>query len=348
MDRLINHNLLEGWVPLRLYWKAQQPMIDWCYLGRNTFTDPFFEQTIGGCLNHPFNLLFRHQTPIEVLRQRYEAQPGLEPSGFIFHMSRSGSTLISRMLAALPQNIVISEARPIDVILRAHFKDESVGPRRRSAWLRWMVSALAQPRLGAEKHFFIKFEAWQIFELPMIRLAFPNVPWIFVYRDPVDVLVSQMENFGQILPSVLHPSLLGNDTALLGTMAPEEYYARVLAAICRAAREHQPNGGLLINYRQLPDAVAASISEFFGITWSVGETENMRGATKVHSKEPGKAFKNDSTTKHEKATDQVREAARQWLYPVYEELESTRLARAEPAKIVTAQPVASIGAVPID
>src|SRR6266542_3419017 len=88
---------------------------------------------------------------------RHEAQPGLSPSGFIFHMSRCGSTLISQMLAALPQNIVISEAGPIDSLLRTNFHDPSFADDRRPIWFAWVVSALGQRRSGQEQHFFIKF-----------------------------------------------------------------------------------------------------------------------------------------------------------------------------------------------
>jgi hypothetical protein len=318
-------SLLDGWIPMRLYWNAAQPMIDWCYLGNDTFSDPFFEQTIGECLRHPFNLLFRHQTPIEVLRQRCEEQPGLAPSGFIFHMSRSGSTLISRMLAALPQNIVISEARPIDVTLRAPLKYGPISEEELIAWLRWMVSALAQQRRGGEQHFFMKFEAWHMLALPLIRRAFPRVPWIFVYRDPVAVMVSQMTDRGQVIPAGLHDTLFGNDAGLVAEMQTEEYYAMALGTICNAALMNQPDGGLLINYSQLPDAVVGSISEFFGLNWTTAETEIMKSMTRTHSKEPTTVFQNDSNKKREQASDQVREATSRWLYPVYEELERTRL-----------------------
>ena len=325
MDRLMDTNLLDGWVPLRFYWRTEEPTIDWVYLGTKPFTDPFFDQTIGDCLRHPFNLLFRHQTPIEMLHQRYETHRGIEPTGFIFHMSRSGSTLVSRMLASLSQNIVISEARPVDSTLQAHFKSANVSEQDRIAWLRWMVSALAQQRLGGENHFFIKFSGWHVLELPLIRRAFPDVPWIFLYRDPIDVLVSEMQERGQMIPHVLHQSLFGSDARLVVAMEPEEYSAVVLAAICHAALQYRELGGLLINYTQLPDAVWSSISEFFSVSWSDTEKETLMSMTKMHSKIPAAVFQQDSSRKREQATEQLREAARRWLFPIYEKLESARL-----------------------
>src|SRR5215208_1425097 len=121
MDMKSQADRLAGWVPIRLYREQSSAFVDWCYPGERRFTDPFFDQTVEQCLRHPFNLLFRHQTPIETLGQRHESHPGLPPAGFIFHLSRCGSTLITQMLAALAKNVVISEAAPIDSVLRARF-----------------------------------------------------------------------------------------------------------------------------------------------------------------------------------------------------------------------------------
>ena len=93
----------------------------WCYLGEDRFVAPFFEQTISRHSRTPFNLPFPHVTPLAALAELQAADPGLPPTGFIFHMSRCGSTLVAQMLAALPQNIVISEAGPVDAVLHANW-----------------------------------------------------------------------------------------------------------------------------------------------------------------------------------------------------------------------------------
>jgi hypothetical protein len=36
------------------------------------------------------------------------------PDGFVFHMSRCGSTLVAQMLAVVPDHVVVSEAEPLD------------------------------------------------------------------------------------------------------------------------------------------------------------------------------------------------------------------------------------------
>ena len=62
---------------------------------------------------------------MSALEELNERSAGLAPSLFLFHVSRCGSTLISQMLAALPQNVVISEAGPMDAILRSHLRNRA-------------------------------------------------------------------------------------------------------------------------------------------------------------------------------------------------------------------------------
>ena len=325
MERLTDITLLERWVPARVYWNANTPIVDWCYLGRRRFEHPFFEQTISDALNEPFNLLFRHQTPIEVLGQWSEARPGLRPTGFIFHMSRCGSTLISQLLASLPRAVVISEAPPLDSVLRAHHRSSRISEEQRIDWFRWMVSALGQRIRGKEDYFFIKFDAWNVTELPIIRRAFPDVPWIFNYRDPVEVLVSQMNHRGaHMIPGLINPTLFGMSFEEIVTVEPEEYGARVLRAICEAGLHHHRLGsGLLINYNQLPEETWGSISRIFHLYCGDAEIELMKNAATRDAKNPAMAFKRDSTRKQQ-ANERVREAARKWVLPIYEELERAR------------------------
>src|SRR4051794_1070428 len=96
-----------GWVPMRVYWQDSPPLVDWGHLDKRRFTEPFFSQTIDSCVRHPADLLFRHQTPLENLGEIAATHPSARIAGFIFHMSRCGSTLLSQMLAAAPANIIL-------------------------------------------------------------------------------------------------------------------------------------------------------------------------------------------------------------------------------------------------
>jgi gluconate kinase len=323
----VNAHRLSGWIPIRIYWKERRPLVDWCWIGTRRFSEPFFDHTIDASLRLPFSNLFRPQTPIEMLRERHAFEPGLEPRGFIFHMSRCGSTLVSQMLAALPQNVVISEAGSIDSVLRAKFREPSLTDEQRADWLRWIVSALAQRRAGDEENLFIKFDSWSVMDFPLISRAYPGVPWIFQYRNPVEVLVSQLGHRGaHMVPGGIEPELFGMRLEEVLQMPPEEFCARVLARICEAALlHHQSSHGMMINYDQLPDAVWTAAAGFFGVEVSDADMETFRRVATVDAKNPGLGFESDSQAKQNKASETVRVTAARWLAPLYEQLEAARL-----------------------
>lgn len=320
-------NDFSGWTPMRIFWRDSQPMVDWAYLGTRRFTDPFFSQTIQPCMRHPADLLFRHQTPLEELGEIAATQPSLRPTGFIFHMSRCGSTLTSQMLAALPANIVLSEVEPIDDILNAHFKHPHVTEDQRVQWLRWLVGVLAWQRSSAERNVFIKFDCWHVLFLPLIQRAFPGVPWIFQYREPLEVMASVMKQLGrQMIPGVLDASLFGWDAATVGKMSLYEYTARVLAKLCEAALiEKQAGRGKLLNYHQLPSAAWPALMEHWRVNFSAEESKLMLDAAQMNAKNPVLPFASDSEAKRKSVPPELRNLTQQWMAGVYQQLEARRL-----------------------
>jgi len=328
----VNVQHLAEWVPIQIHWERDQPRIDWCWVGKRRFTEPFFDQTIDICMRLPFTNLIRPQTTIDALLDRHEFKPGLQPRGFIFHMSRCGSTLLSQMLAALPNNVVISEAGMIDSVLRAKFRRSMLSDDQRADWLRWTISALGQKRSGNEKNLFIKFDSWNVLDFPVINRAFPDVPWIFMYRNPIEVLVSQFARRGaHMVPGGVEPQLFDFTHDQVFNMQPEEYCARVLARTCEAAlHHHRSHPGLLVNYDQLPAVAWTGVTDFFGVDVPDTDREVFIGVSKLNAKNPGLGFESDSQTKQQRASEALRAASAKWLSPLYERLEAARLGDAAP------------------
>jgi hypothetical protein len=319
-------NDFSGWIPMRIYWQDSRPMVDWGHLGARRFTEPFFAQTINHCVQHPADLLFRHQTPLDSLGDIAATQTGVRLTGFIFHMSRCGSTLLSQMLAATPENIVISEPGPVDAILRAHFHAPGVAEERRVQWLQWLVSVLGWRRHSAETNLFIKFDCWDALFIPLIQRAFPGVPWIFVYREPLEVMASHLRQRGaQMIPGVLEPGLFGWDPETVTRMALNEYGARALAKICAVMLEAVQEGkGKLVNYNQLPDAIWPALIEYWNIKCSADGAARMMNATQWNAKNPVLPFEADSQVKRDPAPAELRGIVHQWLDGIYQQLESQR------------------------
>ncbi|HEY3839244.1 MAG TPA: hypothetical protein VGL72_21875 [Bryobacteraceae bacterium] len=319
---------MTGWVPIRLAWLAEPQraslQVEWCWLGSERFLHPFFDHTIEHVQRLPFNGLFTHRTSIDELIAWHAASPGIPPTGFIFHMSRCGSTLVSRMLASLPENVVISEAGPVDYLARAL----AIPEETRSVWLRAMVSALGQKRAGQETRYFIKFDSVTTDALPFIRRTFPAVPWIFLYRDPEEVLASQLSEPGAAMsPGIVRgPAVIDAPFAETLSMSLEEHAARIIGTVCRCACQSVvDHAGLLVNYTQLPEAVWQDIAAHFGIRFSTAQIETMWNIAAFHAKHPRAKFAPDGQFKRLGISPAAREAAARWIQPHFEELEKLRL-----------------------
>ncbi len=328
---------LSGWTPVRVGWPAGQAQIEWCNLGAERFTDPFFEQTLARVFRDPARLLFRRVTPMEALEPFAVDPAGPRPSGFIFHWSRCGSTLLAQMLAALPQNVVVSEAPPLDQVLGAQRYNRWVGHDQRVAWFRGMLHAIAQRRHPSEQHVFVKFDSWHILELPLILEAFPDVPWVFLYRDPVEIMVSQHRTRGtQMIPGVVDARLFDLDLAALTRMTLDEYGARVLYRIAAAASTYLPLGhGRLVNYTELPNVVD-SLGRFFGGEWAPADRLRMASVATRNATTPALPHADDTVAKQREASADIRRLAGEWLSGIYAQLEAQRAAQAGVLKRTTA------------
>lgn len=302
---------LDGWTPIRVHERGE-PVVEWCWLDGATFDEPFFVQTVERALRNPFSLLFRQETPIAALD---ELEPGLQPSGFVLHGSRCGSTLVSQVLAAAPECLVLSEPPPVDQVLRARAPEAE-----RVRWLRAIVSALGRPRTR-ERAYVLKLDAWAACDLRTLRAAFPDAPWVFLFREPLQVLVSHFRRRGaHMVPGALDPALFGLDGEAVARMAPEEYCARVLAAIYRAALDHRDGLAHFVDYADLPDAVFSRVLYAFGLEFDEASLARMREVTGLDAKNPHLFFTPDAEAKKLDAPPALREAADRWVRPLYEEL----------------------------
>jgi hypothetical protein len=314
------------WLPIQVSAVGGEPVIDWAYFGSEPLRQSFFEDSIRQAMRRPFNRMFSYRTTLADFLADAGSNAGLAPDGFIFHMSRCGSTLVSQMLAALPQNIAISEAAPIDAIVQLSRLWPALPPEQHAGQLAAMVAAFGRKRSGAERHFFIKLDSWHALALPLFRKAFPDVPWLFLYRDPVEVMVSQSRQPGmQMVPGILPPSVYGIDDS--GSVLGDEYAARVLAKVCEAAASGSGLGrALFVNYRDLPDAFWSKILPHFGVSFSAEDCDTMRQAARYDAKAPHFEFTGDISAKQSEASGDMRALADVHLGAVYRRLEelSTR------------------------
>ncbi len=313
---------LTGWTPIRVYRDAAGMMVEWRHTGPVHFAEPFFRETVDRVLAAGPTPVARRQTSIDVLELLAGSEPGLAPAGFIFHPSRAGSTLLTQMLAASDANRVLSEPGPIDDVLRAGLLGPAVPETALVGWLRGLISALGRGR-AAEQRLFIKLDPWQVLALPLIRRAFPDVPWVFVFRDPLEILVSQMRSVGsQFVAGPLPPELFELDLATAATAPRAAYAAHVLGPLMAAAERHLDAAGRLIEYPELPAGFDVVLAHF-GVGAAAAERAGMFAAADFDAKTPRRRFQPDSAAKRRAADDATRAAADS-LRPVYERLVGLR------------------------
>lgn len=319
-----------GWLPTRAFWRGGHLYLQWSFFGQQRLEQPFFEWEVHRCLHAPFNRLVHYCTPIEQLGAWLERHPPLHPNGFVFHMSRCGSTLVSQMLAASAANVVVSEASPIDAVVGARLVQPGLSDEDHRRWLQWIVGAFGQARTGSERRYFIKLDSWHTLALPLFARAFPDVPWVFLYRDPVEVLVSQMRMPGiQMIPGALGIDPFGIAPADR-VSSPEDYCARVLASVCQPVLQHgATDRALLVNYSELPEAVWQTIMPHFGVDCSESDRALMAGAARFDAKAPSFRFAPDADTKQREASASIRSAAQTWLNDFYLRLEARRAGAAK-------------------
>jgi hypothetical protein len=219
----------------------------------------------------------------------------------------------------MPGHLVLSEPAPFDALLQFCAAREDIALETRIALLRGMAAALASERGAPVRRRFLKTDCWHAGALPLLRAAFPDCPWIFLYRDAREVLMSHARMpGGQTLPGP-HAALVGIDDP--AARPGLDFAARVLAATCHKAADHAAvGGGIFVDYAELPEAVTGRILPHFGVVPDAVDTAAIAAALRRDAKEPHRAFDPQERPARETAAAAVIAASDQHLGPAVERL----------------------------
>ncbi|MGA4634989.1 sulfotransferase family protein [Pseudomonas solani] len=319
----VNEVDFSGWLPVRAWQREGDWRLDWCWFGEQRLTRPFFRDDVELALRLPFNQAFRRETGLQALLDWQAASPGLTPTALIFHASRCGSTLMAQMLAALEGNIVLSEPPPLDALLRAHLLEPGAAAQQ-PAWLAALLSAYGQRRRADDCHLFIKLDAWNLFEAPLLQALYPDTPRIFLYRDPLEIVVSQLRQPGMHrVPGLLGPSALDMPLGDALRLSPAEYASRTVGAILQQGlvlcREQ---GAVPVNYSELPDVLWGRLAPLFRL--QAADVPALRDIAAFDAKQPSLWFSADTQGKREAADESLRDTVENWAGEAYRALEKWR------------------------
>lgn len=307
-------------IPLRLVADGRE--VAWIATDGARYTEPFFETSLRQLCRRPENRGELRTTPVTALAEC----TGPEPDAIVFHVSRCGSTLLSQMLAAVPHHTVLSEPPLADEVLRLPRARPEINDADRAVWLRGAIAALARPHAATSRRLFVKLDPWHIFELPLVRRAFPRAPFIFLHRHPIEVLasLSRMPSLTLVRDTVL-PAQLGLSRAERDALSSLEHAAAILGAFFRAAHDQQ-NQLQAVDYTELPDFVWEALP---GCVFDSNERALLAAAARCDAKNPGAHFQPDSARKRAEATPELLAAAERWALPHYAAFLAT--ARSQPS-----------------
>ena len=314
---------LARWTPVRIDLSGASPAVDWADLSAERFVEPFFDQSVAHWASGPrARQLVR--TGLEELAA-LDNEPSLEPAGMIFHLSRCGSTLLSRLLGTLPGVVVIAEPAPLNALLG--LDPDRVDEAALVAVVRRLVRALGRCRHGDERQLVLKCSSWNIRRRAVLAAAFPDTPWVWVQRDPARVLASLLAEppgwLGLQAEPLRAARLFGLDQAAVPAMGPAEFAGRVLGAMLDAAAG-DPARRLCIDHADLPAAAWKHAIPHLGLTADPAAIERMIEESRYYSKDPSpRAFAGD-VPERRPMTRATLEAAKHFAEPGYRALASDR------------------------
>ncbi len=282
----MQHDALAAWTPVSLTVDAAGTTVDWGDLRGIRFDEPFFDQTIARWAGTASARIARTDgAALEAL----DAAPSLDPDAIIFHLSRCGSTLVSRLLATVPGVLVIAEPAPLNALLAA--EPQAIDEATRSDMLRLLVRALGRRRFGDERRYILKLSSWNVRRLHWFRLAFPRAKLVWVQRQPDAVMKSLLANPPAWAALRHHEplasSLFGSVATDLGSSATAAFCAQALSAMLEAAQQ-AGDDLLLVDYRELPEATWERVAPFVGLSLDGAAVARMREEAAFYSKDPGR------------------------------------------------------------
>jgi len=258
----------------------------------------------------------------------------LMPTGFIFHMSKCGSTLMAKALAQLPSHFVVSEGTPLHENLWQYLTHDWQGPVTPAApqltLIRNLILAMGRRRRPEQQQYFVKFRSWNVIFVEAIQRAFPGIPCLFMYRDPAEVLVSSLNKptTGQyrLKESGAAAFITGHSAEALRHLNDAEYFTRLYEQYLRFGLTQAQGGMTYLNYKQMTKAHLADIlQQAFAYTASAADLHLMQTQFDSYAKDDSgnTRFSGDCEEKQKGVTPQIREMCDRHLMNWYRQLEQS-------------------------
>jgi hypothetical protein len=229
-------------------------------------------------------------SPRSLVRLGPDPGPGLRlVDGVVFHTARCGTTLLCRLLEAIPGVAVLIEPDPINAVLNCSGLD--AGQRR--PLLRSVIAGLTGP-LGTGRTVVLKTSSWNVLRGEELRIALGGPPYLYLSRDLLEVAVSLIER---------PPPWFEACPGAAGASAEE----RAAAAVTDFRRAARHLGHCVhFDHSQLPGAVT-DVARLFGLPR--GPTaEQIHRIAASHVRDTTRPWRPDGEEKRTRASPALRNA----------------------------------------
>ena len=227
-------------------------------------------------------------------------------TGLVLHASRCGSTLVLRALETWPGVAVVDEPPALDDALTAVRKGGDPAA----------VTAVLTELGETGDRVIVKTDAWHVLELPRLLAAAGGVPWLFVHRDPAEILVSHAAAPGShTVPGVLDEVWFGPPRSF----HPLPHAAAVLGAIFSAAATHA-SAQQLLGHAELPAALTVRAAGHFGLDPAECDVAALDSVLGRHAKHPHLAYEDDRPGKRAAVTPVIADLVATEVGPAYRDL----------------------------
>ncbi|PTS72441.1 hypothetical protein DBR17_19690 [Sphingomonas sp. HMWF008] len=229
------------------------------------FDRPFFSQTLKAWSAGSNGAIV--QSGLSTLSS-LDSEPSLDPDVIIAHPSRSGSTLLSLLTAAMhEQSVLVSEPEIVFQLLQANLQRPLEAPDKT---LRQLIRALGRRRLGTEQRFVVKLSSRASYFLALFRRAFPETPIVWVQREPAEIIESNLRRPRR--------ALAGLDPETIARLALRDVSWAFLAA-----NGFDDANFHVVDYRDLPSAASTRVAPLMQAQIGEDCVLRMRNVTRSHS-----------------------------------------------------------------
>mmetsp|Transcript_10659 Transcript_10659/g.25424 ORF Transcript_10659/g.25424 Transcript_10659/m.25424 type:complete len:505 (+) Transcript_10659:240-1754(+) len=279
----------------------------------------------------------------EVAKQNGDATPkALNLTAVAFHESRCGSTLVANAMIAMDptKHRTYSESPPPVYVLRQlcgeNYSRCSV--EHAATVLRDTIYMMSRTDDEREERVFFKFQSISSKYIEIFTTAFPNVPWMYVYRDPVQVMMSHVKDDQTLSRANCVRTMHGPHGNDMHNIAKHhgyrdirdlnrmEYCAAHLASLTESAVRNLNDMAIPVDYAKLPSMLWEEIfPKIWGRPLTQTEISNMEAVSGTYSKGRGnkkKDFKDDSQKKEQSASEEVRDAAEKFMKESFDQLKT--------------------------